>query len=357
MAIHTSQLLVLSSLGLLAGLVVLVLGKRLLRGLAERRSRRRRVRWVAALGTGPVPDMRMGELRALACQAARRTSAQEDLLSLLDAGRLPPRDSRREPFEGALRRSGLSRALRSACRSRRAVARGRAALLWAWMGLPGAERAIAPLIADPDPDVRAAATQALALCRSDEAAWTLLRALRDGHVEPQRVVERFTGGWAARPLLSAFHDPSFDTVRPWLAEGLGLAHDPRAERPLVELLRHGDEEQRTRACRALGRLGLRTSVGVLVSALADPSQSVRAQAARALAELGDARGVPALLDLMGDTSWWVRARAAEALRALGAPGRAALRGCAETHPDPFARERAAEALALDAGTTEGAAVA
>jgi HEAT repeat protein len=84
---------------------------------------------------------------------------------------------------------------------------------------------------------------------------------------------------------------------------------------------------------------------------------VRAQAARALAELRERRSVDALVKLMDDPAWWVRARAAEALRALGEPGLAALRRCAETHPDPFARERAAEALALEAETPADAAVA
>ena len=55
-----------------------------------------------------------------------------------------------------------------------------------------------------------------------------------------------------------------------------------------------------------------------------------------------------LLHLMGDRAWWVRARAAEALQALGPPGLVALRKCARLHPDPFARERAAEALMLEA---------
>jgi HEAT repeat protein len=50
------------------------------------------------------------------------------------------------------------------------------------------------------------------------------------------------------------------------------------------------------------------------------------------------------VQLLADRSWWVRARAAEALRALGAPGLAALRWCAETHTDAYARERAVEAL-------------
>jgi HEAT repeat protein len=357
MHIQTSLVFALSSLGLLAGLVALVLAKRLVRGFAERRSRRRRTGWVTALGTGPVPDMRMRQLRRLARETARRSAAQNDLLWLLDAGRLPPRDARRGPFERALRRSELLSALRSACGSRSAVARGRAALLWGRLGLEGAERTIAPLMADPDPDVRAAATQALAARKSDQAAWALLRALREGHVEPERVVERLTGEWAVEPLLSALRQPSFAAARPWLAEALGFTRDPRAERPLVDLLLCGDDEQRIRACRALGRLGQPSSAAVLVTALGDPSASVRAQAARALAAMREARSVEALVNLMDDDAWWVRARAAEALRALGEPGLAALRSCAETHPDPFARERAAEALALEAGPPADAAVA
>jgi HEAT repeat protein len=357
MANYPSFLFGLGSVGLLFGLVVLVLAKRLFRGRAERRSQRRRVRWVAALGTGPVGEMRLHELRALAREAARRTPAQEDLLALLDGRRLPPRDDRRGPFENALRRGGLQSSLRSACESRNPVSRGRAALLWARLGFSGAEKLIAPLMADPDPDVRAAVTQALASCASEDAAWALLGALRDGHAEPERVVERLTGEWAAGPLLTALDDHSFDDVRPWLAEALGLTRDPRAERPLAELLTLGDEEQRIRACRALGRLGRPSSSAMLATALSDPSPSVRAQAARALAELGDSRSVPALVDLLADSSWWVRARAADALRALGAPGRAALRWCAETHPDPFARERAAEALALEPEAADRVAVA
>jgi hypothetical protein len=356
-AAHTSSLFALGAAGLLVGLALLVLAKRLIRGRSERRSQRRRVRWITALGSGAVPDMRMRQLRGLAREAVRRPSVQEDLLALLNAGRLPPRDDRRLPFEKALRRGGLQRALRSACSSRNPIARGRAALLWARLDLPGAERMIEPLMADPDADVRAAATQALASCGSEEAAWALLRSLRDGHVEPERVVERLTADWAGGPLLSALRQQSFEPMRPWLAEGLGLTRDPRAERPLVEMLTRGDEEQRIRACRALGRLGLATSAAMVVTALADPSPSVRAQAARALAELGDARSVPALADLLSDSSWWVRARAAEALHALGEPGRAALRWAAATHPDLFARERATEALARDIEDAEDAAVA
>jgi HEAT repeat protein len=291
--------------------------------------------------------MRLKQLRALGREAARHAPAQEDLLALLDSRRLPPRDDRRQPFQNALRRSGLQRALRSACRSRKAVARGRAALLWARLGLDGAERMIAPLMADADPDVRAAAMQALAYCGSEEAAWALLGALRDGHVPPERVVERLTGAWAASPLLQALREPSFLRVRAWLAEALGLAGDPRAEPPLVEMVMDGAEEERIRACRALGRLRRPTSFGALAGALGDRSAAVRAQAARALADLGDPRSVKALAGLLDDGSWWVRARVADALRAIGHKGLAALAQAADEHPDRFARERAIEALALE----------
>ena len=351
------MLLELGAAALLPALIVLVLAKRLLRGRAERRSRLRRVRWVAALGTGPVPDMRMTELRALAREAARSAAAQEDLLALLSAGRLPPHDGRRQPFQQALRRAGLKRALRSACRSRRAVARGRAALLSARLGFEGCERSIAPLMADPDPDVRAAACHALACCGTEEGAEALLEALRGGYVEPERVVERVTAEWAVRPLLRALAEPDFAAVRPWIAEALGLTQDPRAEAPLVRLLGSGGEEERIRACRALWRLERVTSSPALIRALSDPSPAVRAQAARALGALGEPRSIQALVPQLGDRSWWVRARAAEALRALGEPGMEALRWCARAHPDQFARERAAEMLALEPAAADALAAA
>ena len=98
MTIDSSFLFAFASVGLLAGLVALVLAKRLVRGAAERRSHLRRAGWIKALGTGAVSDLHMGELRSLARAAARHRPAQEDLLALISAGRLPPRDERRAPF-------------------------------------------------------------------------------------------------------------------------------------------------------------------------------------------------------------------------------------------------------------------
>ena len=335
----------LASFGLLAALAGLVLSKRLSRSRVEGKSRRRCRKWVDALGPGPPAEMRIAALRTLARGARRNIAAQNDLLKMLARGDLPPRDARGPLFLHALQGGGLERALFKALGARRAMARGRAALLAARLGIPGTDLVVRPLMADRDPDVRAAATQALATCATERAAEALLDALLRELVEPERVVERMTGSFAVHPLMCALHRPQLEGRRPWLAEALGLTGDPRAAPPLAMLLRSESEEERIRACRGLGRLELASSCEAFLGALEDPSPAVRTQAARALGPLRDERALPLLVAHLSDSSWWVRARSAEALVALGDAGLAALRSCAIDHPDRFARERAAEALA------------
>jgi HEAT repeat protein len=62
------------------------------------------------------------------------------------------------------------------------------------------------------------------------------------------------------------------------------------------------------------------------------------------------QATPALAALLSHPAWWVRAAAADALRQLGRPGLEALHA-ALAHKDPYARDRAREALALE-GVTE-----
>src|SRR5688572_13887079 len=99
MPTDTSLIVALFALGLLAALTLLVLGKRILRGLVERTSSGRTAAWTAALGPGPVSGVRSTKLCSLAHEAAHRASAQEDLLAMLESGELPPPDARRNAFE------------------------------------------------------------------------------------------------------------------------------------------------------------------------------------------------------------------------------------------------------------------
>ena len=329
------------SLALLAILVVLVVVRKLGRSSAERRSRARVPRYAAALTVGSAEA-----LTAVAREALRPAPA-DDLVTALARVEAELGAERRRVLAEACAQSGLARRLRADLGARGPVARGRAALLGARLGLPDAPALLDPLLADPDVDVRHAALAGLTIDASPDAARALVRALRDEVLPVERVAERLGAPWAAGVLLDACFDPRFAPTRGWIAESLGLARCGAAVPPLQALLDEGDDDERVRAARALGKIGGLAARESLFAALDDPYAPVRGQAARALGELGHTPAAPALRVHLADPEWWVRANAAQALRALGEPGLAELRAAAQD-PDRFARDRAAEALSLEA---------
>lgn len=333
------------SVALLVTLSLMLVIKRFRRNRAERLSIRTRERYERALLTGSPAD-----LAAMAGSVRRRRERQDDLAAALDrlGSTLDP--ARLAEFDAAVSASGLEQRLTSQLRSREAMRRGRAVVL------AGRLRSIdvasmEPLLSDPDADVRLAAAQSIARRKEARSAWALSRALTAGVMPPERVTERLGESWAVRDLLTASHCDEFREVRPWIAEALGLSHDLRAEHVLTTLLAVGDEEERTRACRALGRLGRESSIPNLRRALEDESWRVRAQAAKAHEQFSDERSIETLGEHLSDRNWWVRANAAQALRTHGPAGLAELRERAEHDPDRYARDRAAEALALEDALT------
>lgn len=127
---------------------------------------------------------------------------------------------------------------------------------------------------------------------------------------------------AVPPLLAALNGKEAPRLRTAAADALGtLRHRPAAER-LAALA--GDEEQpgtlRARALHALGLIGARESLPVLLAAVRDPSEAVRLQAVQALggfpvAEAAQALGTVAALD----ANLHVARAAVEALGRVGAP--------------------------------------
>lgn len=336
------------SLAALACLTALLVAAKLSRTHAERTVAARRDRYGRALRRAPP-----AELRRVARQACRSMAAQDDLARAF-AAEIPalPR-ARRRALEQAFREGRLERSLLRALRSRRAMRRSRAVLLAGpIVTIPLA--ALEPLLHDGDADVRLAAVRAIGQRASPEAARALIAALREGALPAERIVERLAARWALEPILDSIARPELRPTRGWLAEALGLIRDPRGEPALVRLLADGDMDERARAGRALGRIGLRRSVPVLIAALSDPEAAVRAQAARSLEAIPAERAMPALVAALADSSWWVRANCARALRQLGPHGIAALELCAGSHRDRYARQRAAEALALAADTRTAA---
>jgi HEAT repeat protein len=340
-------LLLAGTLVLLAALASLIVGRKVLRDRRESASARRRRRMRAALTAGDP-----GSLRRLFA-GVRTAAAEVDLAAVLQAPDRPPVDA--PVLDRAAARGGLTRRLRRNLRARHPATRGRAALILGLLRLDDGVARLEQMLDDPDPDVRLVACAGLSLSHDTAAIDALVRALSRRSLSPERVIERLGQPWAVEALLASLQRLDAEgerraAPRVAIARALGVAGDPRAEPALVDLLRSGSDEERISAARALGAVGGALGRAELERVLGDPSWPLRAQAAKALGKAGDAGSVPALEAVLGDPAWWVRANAAAALRALGPAGHAALERALE-HADPYARDRAREALALERVTT------
>jgi HEAT repeat protein len=333
-------LLVGSSLLLWLALLGLALARKLRRDRRESRSIDRRARYEAVLAAADVTAI------TAIFSAAREPEAQVDLAASIDALHKTLSPAEFEAIGRGMEASSLPQSLSADLRSRRAITRARAAFLLSRPGTPAAVEQIAPLLSDPDPDVRLVACSGLARAATPRAAEFLIDGLATGVLPPERIIERLGAPWAVETILATLEDGS-TAVDASLARALGLARDPRAAGPLAALLRADSVELRISATRSLGRVGGPACVPALIEALSSEVWAVRAQAAKSLGVLGAAEALQPLERCLSDRAWWVRANAARALRELGDPGIEALRRAVE-HDDPYAADRAREQLALDA---------
>ena len=317
-----------------AMLSILLIAKKLGRTRRERASHDRRARLRALLHGDATPWSTIGR------EALVSADTMSDLLAVL-----------LEPAERATARAipgseSLVTALAGEIGASDPGRRGRAALALGCLAPDDAPRTLEPLLRDPDYDVRHAAIRALMLTEHEHAAWALVRGLRDDLVPAERVLEHL-GPWAAEAFAEALHIGELRPIRAIIAEGLGFCNDAHAGPAIAGVLSRGDEEERIRACRAIGRTGDPRLGVYLTKALHDHAWAVRAQAAASLARLGGAppEAIEELSKLLGDQAWWVRANAAEALLGAGPAGIAALQTAAHSS-DRYARERSREALEI-----------
>jgi hypothetical protein len=211
-----------------------------------------------------------------------------------------------------VRQAGLVKALAEQVRSMHAADRCRAALLIGELRLPGADERIAPLLHDPDPEVRQVACAELSRVGTDGAARSLLSALMTEELPDQDMVERLAGRWAVPSMVAVLEDPQLarslseielsETWRTSVVGALGAAADTRAELTLARVLDSSRAEERAAAARALGPSGSEASIPVLIAALHDPDWEVRTAAARSISRHTDgyaARPLQALASLGG----------------------------------------------------------
>lgn len=364
------------------GLAVYVVGYH---GASEARDRRRvqragewTERWVRVVFSAeqppraPIPTEAADALLDL--YEATRGAEAERIGALMRRYHLGRRFSR--PLERA-----PSRRLAFALRPRSTARRLEALEALAKARVPSTLGVLLGLFDDADPAVRRMALRAAArtLARvapssRERAAAAFVKALRTADVPAGSVEDALLLlEGAAAPVLHRLLKPSFSAVAAWASDRRGTRRPDDAPSATPVLLV-------ARALDAVGRLKLHGMVPAVVAHLRDPDPETRAASLRALADLralpDEARDAvtaglsdetefvrlqaarcatllpanaarPRLRDLMGDQSWWVRRAAARALLALDHRG-THLRWVARTHPDPYAREMAAQVL-LDAG--------
>ncbi len=244
-------------------------------------------------------------------------------------------------------RGTLDRA-RERTRARSWVRRCEAAEMLGAARQPDCLTALVPLLQDRRAEVRQVAARAMGRIGAEAAAPALLAAASGSKSLPARDVAsalvllepsatpRIVG------VAAAARDPQLRSVA---AEVLGLRGAVEGTGLLMALLDQDEHlEVRTRSARALGRLGVRASVGPLTAALTADSAELRAVAAKALGQIGSAEGVVPLVACLEDPSHRVAVNAAEALAATGAHGLAALRGLASTSTRPAGYARQALAM-------------
>ncbi len=194
---------------------------------------------------------------------------------------------------------------------------------------PGApdmvSRRLVELFADPDPDVRRTAAEALGKVGHRSANSSLIVALNDQDARVRAAAAlslgRLGDGESGMVLAGHLAD-SAEPVRAASALALGeIELSAAREAQILEALHHPQSSARIAASRALLSLDIVSLSLDLVGALRDPDANVRQGVAAVLGETGDAGGVPHLLSVLRtDVAAGVRAEAAFRLGKIGNNG-------------------------------------
>jgi HEAT repeat protein len=209
------------------------------------------------------------------------------------------------------------------------------------------------LLADPDPDTRAVAAEALG--GIGEKAIDLLTKLLTGQdIRVRRAAAGALGriekeaASAAEPLTKLLTDLDPET-RAAAANALGRIGEKAAGAVdiLTKLLKDRDPATRRAAANALGQIGQAAASAAepLTKLLTDPEFGARLAAAYALGRIGE-QAVKPLTNLLIDQDILVRRAAAEVLGQIGQAAASAAEPLTKllTDPDPGTRAAAATAL-------------
>jgi hypothetical protein len=312
---------ILAGNALLAFLLALLIGQRLIRAGMEARRRSLVARY------GPIID------RALESGAPDAFAAAETiprrLRPLIGSLVIAPLHAVRGGY--AIRAAQLAERLaltttwREDLRSRHWWHRSEAALALGLLRDPLAVPGLLELLEDQHDQVRAAAIDALGQIADPSAIDALLACLSDPtRHERTRLVQALRGFGSSATAALLAHGAAVPGDRALVATILSLVGGAAARDPLLQWATAPDADTRASTWKALAAIGLdERAFYHALKGLSDEVPAVRAAVAAALARSGRADAAPHLARHLDD-EWAVAAQSARALVALGADGRAAL---------------------------------
>ena len=148
---------------------------------------------------------------------------------------------------------------------------------------------IAPLLRDPEHDVRDPAIEIL--CRSKHAD-------------------------TVRHLVEVLKDENEDARRA-AVEVLNVVGDESSVKYLLKAIRDSDWWVRSRAADALGKIGGPTVITAALELVSDKDEEIRRTAIEILNQTRDERALNYLIEATRDTDWWTSERAVDALGSMG----------------------------------------
>ncbi|MBN2206548.1 MAG: HEAT repeat domain-containing protein [Candidatus Aminicenantes bacterium] len=181
----------------------------------------------------------------------------------------------------------------------------------------GAVDALAGLLTDPDPIVRAYAAGALGGTKADRAVPRLIALLGDADPYVRRTAAESLGrtdsSQAVQPLLTALEDPVQDVVNA-AVRALGRIPHPEVIPVLIRALRNDDWGAAGAAAQALGEMGAEEAIEPLIRCFEESPTCPYDRVGTALRQLGSDRAVDAWIAGLSRAGWWYpRAFCASAL--------------------------------------------
>ncbi len=206
------------------------------------------------------------------------------------------------------------------------------------MGVTAVVGALFPLLADSNARVSYAAIAAIQSLGSRETERLALAAARSSDPRVRRAAFRILSYFGAVAALDEFLAAVTDAderVRESAIQGLPFMDDPRAMEALLTAAKDPSERTRAAAMRSLGQCSGNLRVtAYLLKGLADPDAWVRYYACQALGKLEFEPAAEPIIGLLADPAGQVRVAAVEALSCLNGDAAVAALASAVTDSDP-----------------------